>query len=140
MIYARSGDKGHNVQSWQMALNKTHPAGAELLVEDGIFGSKTLAATIRKQKVLGVTPDGIVGDQTYKAFKAKYPFVAVSFITRYTPDAAYFDKKALERTPTIPAGRTRTPPVNPLVSDTPPSRKPGIIIPVAALVALMFMG
>ena len=56
----KSGSRGHNVQQWQKMLNSVRKrTGTALLQPDGAFGPKTRAATVKVQKFLGVTADGI---------------------------------------------------------------------------------
>lgn len=61
----REGSRGGEVVQWQNILigAGTLPKGSA----DGVFGAKTKAATIAFQKMLKVTPDGIVGKATHEA-------------------------------------------------------------------------
>ena len=57
----RKGSKGKSVKIWQVILGYT---GSKI---DGVFGSGTEADTIKLQKALGLTADGIVGPKSWKA-------------------------------------------------------------------------
>lgn len=123
MIYARSGMKGHNVLNWQQTLNKVASkiGLSKPLVTDGIFGANSLKATILAQKYIGVTPDGIVGENTYKAFRAKFPTIATGFIAHDTKpaDKTYFNTTALTYAKELiekaqPPKTTYTPPSKPI--------------------------
>lgn len=60
------GDTGEDVRDLQIRLND---AGYDCGTADGIFGKKTLAAVKAFQQDIGLTPDGIVGANTWKALK-----------------------------------------------------------------------
>jgi len=65
----RLNSRGENVVLVQKALNsvgKKHPA-IKPLVEDGIFGPKTLEAVTTFQRLFSLVPDGIVGPLTWAA-------------------------------------------------------------------------
>jgi len=65
MNVLRLGSKGEQVEDWQLfliGLNEIH-----LEVSDGDFGPKTEAATKEFQRMSGLYPDGVVGNQTYSA-------------------------------------------------------------------------
>lgn len=57
------GDRGQQVRRLQEALN----ARGEHLIADGVFGASTNAAVIAFQARSGLTPDGVVGQQTRRA-------------------------------------------------------------------------
>lgn len=59
----RLGDSGDEVKTLQMKLNKV---GANLLV-DGQFGPRTEQAVRTFQTVKNITPDGVVGPETWAA-------------------------------------------------------------------------
>jgi peptidoglycan hydrolase-like protein with peptidoglycan-binding domain len=59
----RLGDSGQEVKVLQMKLNKV---GANLLV-DGQFGPRTDQAVRTFQTVKNITPDGVVGPETWAA-------------------------------------------------------------------------
>ena len=61
MPLIKKGSKGKAVKIWQIILGFT---GAEV---DGSFGKKTDAATREWQKNKGLTVDGIVGKNSWKA-------------------------------------------------------------------------
>jgi hypothetical protein len=57
------GDRGQQVKKLQEALN----ARGEDLIADGVFGPSTHAAVVAFQARSGLTPDGVVGQQTRRA-------------------------------------------------------------------------
>lgn len=59
----KEGSTGQDVNDLQQVLNMT-VASPELVV-DGVFGAKTKEAVIAFQKQQNLTPDGIVGPQTW---------------------------------------------------------------------------
>ena len=85
MILKR-GSKGSAVVTWQHKINAVaSKIGITPLVADGDFGGKTDAATRKVQAWLGVTTDGIVGNQTRAAYDRKTggaPVTARSSITQ----------------------------------------------------------
>ncbi len=70
MFLIKEGDGGSLVQMVQLALKR---AGFNPLLLDGIFGGKTKSQVIAFQKSRGLTPDGIVGKNTFLLLR---PFVA----------------------------------------------------------------
>lgn len=66
MFIIREGDGGSLVQMVQLALTR---AGFSPMGTDGIFGGKTKSAVIGFQKSRGLSPDGIVGKNTFKALR-----------------------------------------------------------------------
>ena len=60
------GDTGTAVTAWQKILN-TFGSGVNV---DGDFGPDTEAQTIRVQRLVGVNPDGCVGEKTKSAVSA----------------------------------------------------------------------
>jgi peptidoglycan hydrolase-like protein with peptidoglycan-binding domain len=63
------GSTGNAVSTIQRALNTLsvrYPSVPKVTV-DGVFGARTKAAVIAAQRVLNLTPDGIVGQRTWKA-------------------------------------------------------------------------
>lgn len=61
ILVLERGDRGQAVAAWQGKLNVA--TGADLAT-DGVFGSRTVQATMDFQRFFGLTPDGIVGPQT----------------------------------------------------------------------------
>ncbi|MDF2548548.1 MAG: hypothetical protein K0R93_3446 [Anaerosolibacter sp.] len=58
------GDRGQDVREVQERLNTL---GFDAGLEDGIFGESTRQAVMQFQRSKGLTPDGIVGPNTYTA-------------------------------------------------------------------------
>jgi len=63
----RLGSRGHEVTSWQHALNLASGAN---LATDGHFGPQTRAKTVAFQRFLGIAADGIVGPQSRRTMVA----------------------------------------------------------------------
>jgi peptidoglycan hydrolase-like protein with peptidoglycan-binding domain len=99
MIYAKVGMRGHNTLEWQKNLNKVRNSiGLTIpLQPDGIFGPKTLSATIKVQRYLGVKPDGIVGDLTLAAWRKRWPHISTGMLAPTHQDSTAFDIAALKR-------------------------------------------
>jgi len=66
MFLIKEGDGGSLVQLVQLALKR---AGYDPMGTDGIFGGKTKATVIEFQKSRGLSPDGIVGKNTFDALR-----------------------------------------------------------------------
>lgn len=75
----RLGDRGPVVMRWQAWLLR-QGYGLGVGGADGVFGRKTQLATIGAQKQAGLTPDGIVGQMTWRLYKAT-PMPAPSLAT-----------------------------------------------------------
>ena len=67
----KKGAKGNDVKAIQYALNKLGYGNSGTEKVDGIFGSGTQSAVKSFQKAMGVSADGIVGNNTRAKFKAK---------------------------------------------------------------------
>jgi N-acetylmuramoyl-L-alanine amidase len=69
------GDSGPAVERWQKDLNRwlaiERPDDPQL-VEDGIFGKRTEAATLIFQEAMNITVDGIVGPETRAALRGYF--------------------------------------------------------------------
>ena len=73
MFLIKEGDGGSLVQLVQLGLKR---AGFDPFLIDGIFGGRTKTAVIDFQKSRGLSPDGIVGKNTFNALRP--------FLTGYT--------------------------------------------------------
>lgn len=74
----RNGSTGPNVVVIQTSLNRisqNYPAIPKVPSVDGIFGSRTEASVRAFQRVFGLSPDGIVGCQTWYALVRLYTAV-----------------------------------------------------------------
>ena len=74
----RRGSSGPNVVVIQTALNRisqNYPAIPKIPAVDGIFGSRTEASIIAFQSIFGLSPDGIVGKETWYALVRLYTAV-----------------------------------------------------------------
>lgn len=56
----REGSRGPDVAAWQRHLE---------IGDDGVFGSRTTGATIAYQRSRGLNPDGVVGPQSWAAYR-----------------------------------------------------------------------
>jgi hypothetical protein len=90
------GARGPDVAALQAALNLVKPALGAPLVEDGIFGQKTLATVKAFQKSAGLVQDGIVGPKTNLALLAANPNTAPEFVG-FTDDQIKILKADIER-------------------------------------------
>jgi len=63
----RIGSRGESVRQIQRCLNDvaTRQSSIQRLVEDGVFGSRTLDAVTTFQRIFGLVTDGIVGPITW---------------------------------------------------------------------------
>ena len=63
----RVGSTGESVRSIQRCLNRVSQRHSSIgqLVEDGVFGPRTLASVQQFQRLFGLNPDGIVGPLTW---------------------------------------------------------------------------
>ncbi len=70
----RQGDEGENVLYIQQALNSIRNtiSGINYLSEDGKFGSATATAVRQFQEFFSLTPDGIVGPETWRRIAEIY--------------------------------------------------------------------
>ena len=76
MNWLRHGSTGVNVERWQNFICGFFPDSRGQLVVDGNFGDATLKFTKKFQSLMGVTPDGVVGNQTLGiAARHGYPLV-----------------------------------------------------------------
>ena len=74
----RNGSTGPNVVIIQTSLNRisqNYPAIPKVPSVDGAFGSRTEASVRAFQRIFGLTPDGIVGCQTWYALVRLYTAV-----------------------------------------------------------------
>lgn len=80
----RVGSRGNSVRTIQEQLNVISNAypGIPKVAEDGVFGQGTEDAVRTFQEVFNLTPDGVVGFNTWYKISAIY--VAVSRIAEYT--------------------------------------------------------
>jgi peptidoglycan hydrolase-like protein with peptidoglycan-binding domain len=121
MIYVKQGMRGNPVKSWQEILNRVaNKIGlTRKLVTDGIFGAGTKNATIKMQIHLGVSPDGVVGTQTYTALRKKYPYISTGYLTqgKYAPPVAY------DRVATVPTYSQTKDPTFKMPDLAPPTPK-----------------
>ena len=69
------GDSGPAVERWQKDLNRwlaIERPDEPQLIEDGLFGRRTEAATRSFQKAMNITVDGIVGPETRAALQGYF--------------------------------------------------------------------
>lgn len=68
------GSRGEDVLLMQQRLQliASYYAAIPAITADGIFGAMTRAATIAFQQLLGITPDGIIGNQTWYKINMVY--------------------------------------------------------------------
>ena len=80
----RIGSRGNSVRTIQQQLNVISNAYPliQKVAEDGVFGSGTEEAVRTFQEIFDLTPDGVVGFNTWYKISALY--VAVSRIAEYS--------------------------------------------------------
>ena len=64
----RVGSTGNDVLTKQIQLNRisrNYPAIPKIVAADGIFGTATEDAVVAFQEIFGLTPDGIIGKETW---------------------------------------------------------------------------
>ena len=83
----RLGDRNDDVRTVQYYLNFIGYFNDNLpidLAQDGIFGPKTQQAVLAFQRYYGLTPDGIVGKQTWNAIIDAYDGILLSLPSDFT--------------------------------------------------------
>lgn len=82
------GDSGEAVRLMQYYLSVVGAYYSEIPVidDDGFFGTQTQNAVIAAQKLFGLTPDGIVGEQTWNALYSAYLSIVSSDPNARTPE------------------------------------------------------
>jgi len=71
----RQGERSENVRQIQSCLNRVsvrHPS-IQRLAEDGVFGPRTLDAVMTFQRIMGLTPDGVIGPLTWGRLAQECP-------------------------------------------------------------------
>ena len=81
------GMRGKHIKTLQFFLNVVAAFHEELpsIKIDGFFGPKTKEAVIAFQKIFGLNPDGIVGENTWNALIASYEGIERMFPTNGEP-------------------------------------------------------
>ncbi|MCL2399103.1 MAG: N-acetylmuramoyl-L-alanine amidase [Defluviitaleaceae bacterium] len=74
-VALRIGDRGESVRQVQRCLNNisARQPSIQRLVEDGIFGPRTLDAVTTFQRIFGLVPDGVVGPITWGRLTQECP-------------------------------------------------------------------
>ncbi len=95
----RYRSRGTKVKELQEALNAL---GFDAGIPDGIFGRGTEAAVIALQKSVGLTPDGEVGNMTWKALEdvnsiRTYDYLTGNYITDYALSDNEYYKEVIEK-------------------------------------------
>jgi peptidoglycan hydrolase-like protein with peptidoglycan-binding domain len=71
----RLGSSGDDVRVLQIRLNRisdNYPSIPKIIATDGIFANDTQAAVLRFQEIFQLTPDGVVGNNTWYAIERIY--------------------------------------------------------------------
>jgi len=71
----RQGERSESVRQIQSCLNRIsqrHPS-IQRLTEDGVFGPRTLDAVTTFQRIMGLSPDGVVGPLTWGRLAQECP-------------------------------------------------------------------
>ena len=84
----RRGDSGNEVRLMQYYLKVVGAYYEEIpvITDDGFFGPQTEEAVIAAQKLFGLTPDGVVGEQTWDAIYSAYLSIVQSNPELTTPE------------------------------------------------------
>lgn len=83
----RLGDSGNAVYQIQVLLNRisdNYPAIPKIYPVDGIFDEETEQAVKKFQSIFSLTPDGIVGKQTW--YKLEFLYVGIKNLTELTSE------------------------------------------------------
>ncbi len=87
------GSRGDNVRSLQIRLNrisKNYPAIPKINPIDGIFGKETEAAVRKFQEIFSLTPDGIVGKNTW--YRIAYLYASVKKLAELNSEGITLDE------------------------------------------------
>ncbi len=91
-IPLRIGDAGNDVQAMQIRLNRisrNYPAIPKIQNTDGIFGKDTEDAVRKFQQLFGLTPDGIIGKETW--YRVAYIYTSVKRLGELNSEGVTFN-------------------------------------------------
>lgn len=91
--YLQYGDKLPAVGVIQKLLNQTRAT----LTVDGIYGSRTRAAVIDFQRLCRLSPDGVVGENTWPRIRANGLLPVVDCIDVFDPSLSKLEAKDIRR-------------------------------------------
>ena len=72
----RQGTQGSDVAFMQMLLNTIPQTLLQRLIEDGVFGRRTLERVVEFQKGAKLVADGVIGSQSWAMLDQLTPFFA----------------------------------------------------------------
>ena len=72
----RQGTEGPDVAFMQMLLNTIPQTLLQRLIEDGVFGRRTLERVVEFQKGAKLVADGVIGSQSWAMLDQLTPFFA----------------------------------------------------------------
>ena len=96
-IALRQGDAGNSVQQMQLRLNRisrNYPAIPKIANPNGIFGADTDAAVREFQRIFGLSPDGIIGKETW--YRIAYIYTSVKRLSELNSEGVQYSEIATQ--------------------------------------------
>ena len=96
-IALRQGDAGNSVQQMQLRLNRisrNYPAIPKIANPNGIFGADTDAAVREFQRIFGLSPDGIIGKETW--YRIAYIYTSVKRLSELNSEGIQYSEIATQ--------------------------------------------
>ena len=88
----KEGSQGPSVETMQRYLNRirvNYPLIPQIANPNGMFGSETTEAVKTFQSIFGLTPDGVIGKETW--YKISYLYVAVKKLGELESEGEWID-------------------------------------------------
>ena len=92
-IALRQGDAGNSVQQMQMRLNRisrNYPAIPKIANPNGIFGADTDEAVRKFQQIFGLSPDGVIGKETW--YRIAYIYTSVKRLSELNSEGVQYSE------------------------------------------------
>lgn len=103
----RIGDAGNDVRTKQIQLNRisnNYPAIPKIYPVDGVFGKETEDAVKEFQRIFNLTPDGIIGKQTW--YRIAYLYTSVKRLSELNSEGIPFEDVELQYSTLLRYGDT----------------------------------